>query len=103
MRRAGFKVSNAEDVKEVTNYLSKPSDWVQEQLRDPEGLPISVRLICDAHRLLLIGARGAGKRPGRTASISELGRRYTAGERRVRAATAGARAQLACGHGEVHS
>ncbi|MFA5664685.1 Fic family protein [Castellaniella sp.] len=37
---------------------------VQEQLRDPKGLPISVRLLCEAHRLLLDGARGAGKQPG---------------------------------------
>lgn len=60
---AGFKVSNTEDVKEVTNYL-RAFRWVQAQLRDPKGLPISVRLMCDAHRLLLDGARGAGKQPG---------------------------------------
>ena len=56
---AGFKVSNTDDVEEVTNYLR-----VQDQLRDPQGLPISVRLLCDAHRLLIDGARGAGKQPG---------------------------------------
>ncbi len=60
---AGFKVSNTEDVEEVTNYL-RAFRWVQEQLRDPKGLPISVRLLGDAHRLLLDGARGAGKQPG---------------------------------------
>jgi len=60
---AGFKVSNTEDVEEVTNYL-QAFRWVQEQLRDPQGLPISVRLLCEAHRLLLNGARGAGKQPG---------------------------------------
>ncbi len=60
---AGFKVSNTEDVKEVTNYL-RALRWVQEQLRAPSGLPISVRLLCEAHRLLLDGARGAGKQPG---------------------------------------
>jgi Fic family protein len=60
---AGFKVSNTDDVEEVTNYL-RACRWVEEQLRDPQGLPISVRLLCDAHRLLLDGARGAGKQPG---------------------------------------
>jgi Fic family protein len=60
---AGFKVSNTEDVEEVSNYL-RAFRWVQDQLRDPHGLPISVRLLCDAHRRLLDGARGAGKQPG---------------------------------------
>lgn len=60
---AGFKVSNTDDVEEVTNYL-RAFRWVQEQLREPAGLPISVRLLCEAHRLLLDGARGAGKQPG---------------------------------------
>jgi Fic family protein len=60
---AGFKVSNTQDVEEVTNYL-RAFRLVQEQLRDPKGLPISVRLLCDAHRLLLNGVRGAGKQPG---------------------------------------
>ncbi len=60
---AGFAVSNMEDVKEVTNYL-RAFRLVQNNLRDPNGLPISVRLLCEAHRLLLDGARGSGKQPG---------------------------------------
>ena len=60
---AGFNVSNTDDVEEVTNYL-RAFRWTQEQLRDPKGLPISVRLLCEAHRRLLDGARGAGKQPG---------------------------------------
>ena len=60
---AGFKVSNTDDVEEVTNYL-RAFRWVQAQLRDPKGVPISVQLLCDAHRLLLDGTRGAGKQPG---------------------------------------
>lgn len=60
---AGFKVSNTDDVEEVTNYL-RAFRWTQAQLRDPQGLPISVRLLCEAHRRLLDGARGAGKQPG---------------------------------------
>ena len=60
---AGLKVSNTDDVAEVSNYL-RAFRLVQEQLRDPKGLPISVRLLCEAHRLLLDGVRGAGKQPG---------------------------------------
>lgn len=60
---AGLKLSNTEDVEEITNYL-RAFRWVRGQLRDPQGLPISVRLLCEAHRLLLSGARGAGKQPG---------------------------------------
>lgn len=60
---AGFAVSNTDDVQEVTNYL-RAFRLVRSSLHDPNGLPISVRLICDAHRLLLGGARGVGKQPG---------------------------------------
>lgn len=60
---AGFVVRNTEDVEEVANYL-RAFRFVQDHLRDPKGLPISVRLLCEAHRLLLDGARGAGKQPG---------------------------------------
>jgi Fic family protein len=60
---AGFAVSNTDDVEEVTNYL-RAFRLVRGNLRNPNGLPISVRLLCDAHRLLLDGVRGAGKQPG---------------------------------------
>lgn len=60
---AGLKISNTDDVEEVTNYL-RAFRLVQDTLRDPNGLPISVRLLCEAHYVLLDGARGAGKQPG---------------------------------------
>jgi Fic family protein len=60
---AGFTVSNIDDVEEVTNYL-RAFRLVQNNMRDPGGLPLSVRLLSDAHRLLLDGARGSGKQPG---------------------------------------
>ncbi len=60
---AGLAVSNTDDVEEVTNYL-RAFRLVQANLRDAAGLPISVRLLCDAHRLLLDGVRGNGKQPG---------------------------------------
>ncbi|MDA8092849.1 MAG: Fic family protein [Betaproteobacteria bacterium] len=60
---AGLTVSNTADVQEVTNYL-RAFRLVQDNLRDPKGLPISVRLLCEAHRLLLDGVRGTAKQPG---------------------------------------
>lgn len=60
---AGLAISNEADVEEVTNYL-RAFKFVQAQLRDERGLPISVRLLCEAHRLLLDGVRGTGKQPG---------------------------------------
>ncbi len=62
-QEAGLKVSNTDDIEEVTNYL-RAFRWVQGQLRKRNGLPVSVRLLCEAHRLLLDGARGAGRQPG---------------------------------------
>jgi Fic family protein len=60
---AGLVVSNGDDVEEVSNYL-RAFRLVRENLHSPAGLPLSVRLLCDAHRLLLDGARGGGKQPG---------------------------------------
>lgn len=60
---AGFAIANTDDIEEVSNYL-RAFRLVQDNLRDPAGLPLSVRLLCDAHRLLLSGARGSGKQPG---------------------------------------
>ena len=60
---AGLGVANADDVEEVTNYLAA-FRLVRQHLRNPRGLPISVRLLCEAHRLLLQGVRGATKQPG---------------------------------------
>ena len=54
--------SNA-DVEEVCNYLDALS-FAREQLADPTGLPLSMRLFNETHRLLLQGARGENKRPG---------------------------------------
>ncbi len=49
---AGLVVSNMVDVEEVTNYIAAYR-LVQDNLRDPNGLPISVRLLCMAHKLLI--------------------------------------------------
>ncbi len=60
---AGLTVTNTDDIEEVSNYL-RAFRLVQDQLRRTDGLPISIRLLCNAHQLLLNGARGAGKQPG---------------------------------------
>lgn len=60
---AGFAISNGDDVEEVTNYL-RAFRYVEDNLRDPAGLPVSVRLLSEAHRLLLDGVRGHNKQPG---------------------------------------
>ena len=60
---AGLAVANPDDVEEVTNYVHA-FRHVQQQLRSPRGLPISVRLVCQAHKLLMTGVRGHGKQPG---------------------------------------
>jgi len=60
---AGLSVANTDDVEEVSNYL-RAFRLVRDNLHRPRGLPISVRLLRDAHRLLMAGARGAGRQPG---------------------------------------
>jgi Fic family protein len=60
---AGLEISNTEDVEEVTNYIAAYK-WVRKNLKDPQGLPISIRLLCEAHERLLNGVRGNGKQPG---------------------------------------
>lgn len=60
---AGLTVANVEDVEEVTNYL-RAYKYVRDELNDPTGLPVCVRLLKNAHNVLLSGARGAIKQPG---------------------------------------
>ncbi|MYM41358.1 Fic family protein [Duganella qianjiadongensis] len=60
---AGMELDNPDDVEEVTNYL-RAFRHVRDNLQSASGLPVSIRLICEAHRLLLAGVRGAGKQPG---------------------------------------
>lgn len=54
---AGIQVGNTDDVEEVINYIAAYR-LVRENLRDTKGLPISIRLLCKAHKLLLKGIRG---------------------------------------------
>lgn len=51
------------DVEEVCNYVTA-LQFARAQLGKKRGLPLSMRLLNEAHRLLMQGARGADKRPG---------------------------------------
>ncbi|MBF0395095.1 MAG: Fic family protein [Alphaproteobacteria bacterium] len=51
------------DIEEVCNYLDALR-FARRELADAQGLPLSVRLLNDAHRRLMQGARGANKQPG---------------------------------------
>lgn len=62
-QEAGLELNNRDDVEEVTNYM-RAFRMVRDNLHSSHGLPLSVRLICDAHRILLDGARGANRQPG---------------------------------------
>ncbi|MFQ5495737.1 MAG: Fic family protein [Phycisphaerae bacterium] len=53
-----------DDVEEVCNYIEALT-YARRQLAKPKGLPLSTRLLCNAHRILLRGVRGADKQPGR--------------------------------------
>jgi Fic family protein len=51
------------DVREVCNYVDA-LNFAREQIASPAGLPLSTRLLCEAHKLLMRGVRGEGKLPG---------------------------------------
>lgn len=53
-----------DDVREVCNYVDALT-YARRQLVRSNGLPISTRLLCEAHKRLMKGARGANKQPGR--------------------------------------
>jgi Fic family protein len=56
-------VQPLEDVREVCNYLDALK-YARAQLASPKGLPLSMRLLHEAHRRLMRGVRGANKQPG---------------------------------------
>ncbi|MCX7413015.1 MAG: Fic family protein [Planctomycetia bacterium] len=51
------------DVAEVCNYVDALNQS-RATINDPAGLPLSTRLLCHAHRILMRGVRGADKLPG---------------------------------------
>lgn len=52
-----------DDVEEICNYV-EALNYARAEIARPGGLPISTRLLCEAHRRLMQGARGADKLPG---------------------------------------
>ena len=52
-----------EDVQEVCNYIDALA-YARRQLQSPKGLPLSMRLLNEAHRRLMKGGRGARRQPG---------------------------------------
>lgn len=52
-----------DDIREVCNYVDALAH-ARRQLADPQGLPLSIRLLCDTHRILMRGVRGENKQPG---------------------------------------
>jgi Fic family protein len=51
------------DVEEVCNYV-EALKYARAQLANPKGLPLSMRLLNEAHKRLMRGVRGASKAPG---------------------------------------
>ena len=51
------------DLEEITNYLEALS-YARKQLASPRGLPLSMRLLDEAHKRLMRGVRGGSKQPG---------------------------------------
>jgi Fic family protein len=51
------------DAEEVCNYIEALA-YARAEIAKPKGLPLCTRLLCDAHKRLLHGARGSEKQPG---------------------------------------
>lgn len=51
------------DIEEVCNYIDALR-FARGQLADPKGLPLSMRLLSETHRILMRGVRGETKLPG---------------------------------------
>ena len=52
-----------EDVQEVCNYVEALT-YARRQIASSKGLPLSTRLLCQVHKRLMKGVRGAEKQPG---------------------------------------
>lgn len=60
------RTDRADDVAEVCNYV-EALDYARREIAKSKGLPLSTRLLCQAHRRLMKGSggrRGGDKKPG---------------------------------------
>jgi Fic family protein len=60
---ATHKTDRPEDVREVCNYVDALA-YARREIAQPKGLPLSSRLLCEAHKRLMKGVRGADQQPG---------------------------------------
>ena len=51
------------DAEEVCNYVEALA-YARAEIAKPKGLPLCTRLLCEAHKRLMHGARGSEKQPG---------------------------------------
>lgn len=52
-----------DDVRDVCNYVDALT-FARKEISSAKGLPLSTRLLCEAHKRLMRGVRGADKMPG---------------------------------------
>ena len=57
------RAERPDDVREVCNYVDALT-FARGEVAGAKGLPLSTRLLCEAHKRLMRGARGADKQPG---------------------------------------
>jgi Fic family protein len=60
---AGQAPERPDDIREVCNYVSALR-YARREIARPKGLPLCTRLLCEAHKRLMKGARGSDKQPG---------------------------------------
>ena len=60
---ATARADRPEDVAEVCNSVEALA-YCRRQISRPKGLPLSTRLLCEAHKRLMKGVRGEEKQPG---------------------------------------
>ena len=60
---ATHKTNRPADVEEVCNHVAALT-YARTEIARPGGLPLCTRLLCESHRLLMDGVRGAEKLPG---------------------------------------